>query len=56
MTCSAGSWRNSEAFLLQGTSLKRLDKPSDATLLWQRDWAFLQLRTNYTVGSQPYWA
>ena len=45
---------NSEAFLLQGTSLKRLDKPSDAMLMWQRDWAFLQLRSDYAVGAKTY--
>ena len=41
---------NSEQFLVQGKALKRLDKPSDANLMWQRDWAFLQLRSDYTVG------
>ncbi len=45
---------NSEEFLLQGSTLKRLDKPSDATLTWQRDWAFLQLRSDYTVGGTTY--
>jgi prolyl oligopeptidase len=45
---------NAEEFLVQGKSLKRLDKPTDATLLWQRDWAFLQLRSDYTVGVKTY--
>ena len=45
---------NTEEFLVQGKVLKRLDKPSDATLLWQRDWAFLQLRSDYSVGAKTY--
>nr|WP_295786327.1 prolyl oligopeptidase family serine peptidase [Rhodoferax sp.] len=45
---------NTEEFLLQGTALKRLDKPSDAALLWRRDWAFLQLRSDYSVGDKTY--
>ncbi len=45
---------NSEQFLVQGKALKRLDKPSDANLMWQRDWAFLQLRSDYTVGGTTY--
>lgn len=45
---------NTEEFLLQGGALQRLDKPSDATLLWQRDWALLQLRSAYTVGGKTY--
>ena len=45
---------NTEDFLVQGKVLKRLDKPTDATLLWQRDWAFLQLRSDYSVGTKTY--
>ncbi len=45
---------NSEQFLVQGTALKRLDKPSDANLMWQRDWAFLQLRSDYTADGTTY--
>lgn len=39
---------------MEDKGLKRLDKPSDATLLWQRDWALLQLRNAYTVGGKTY--
>ncbi|MEO7107016.1 MAG: prolyl oligopeptidase family serine peptidase [Rhodoferax sp.] len=45
---------NSEEFLLQGAELKRLDKPTDATLMWQRDWAFLQLRSDYVVDGKTF--
>lgn len=45
---------NTEEFLVDGKGLKRLDKPSDATLLWQRDWTLLQLRSAYTVGGKTY--
>ena len=45
---------NTEEFLLQGGALTRLDKPSDAKLLWQRDWVLLQLRSAYAVGATTY--
>ncbi len=45
---------NSESFLLKGDRLQRIDKPSDATLFWHREWAFLQLRSEYKVGSNLY--
>ena len=45
---------NSESYLVQGDKLLRLDKPTDATLLWRRDWAFLQLRSDYGVGAKTY--
>ena len=45
---------NTEEFLVRGSTLKRLDKPLDATLMWQRDWAFLQLRSDYGLGDKTY--
>jgi prolyl oligopeptidase len=45
---------NTEAFLVKGNQLIRLDKPSDATLMWRRDWAFLRLSSDYTLGTKEY--
>ena len=45
---------NTENFVLQGAKLQRLDIPSDATLSWQRDWAFLQLTSDWVVGKTTY--
>ena len=45
---------NTEDFLVQGSTLVPLDKPSDANLSWQGEWAFLQLRSDYTVGGTGY--
>ena len=50
----AADFFNSESFLLQGGKLSHIAKPSDATLFWHRDWAFLQLRSDYTVGGTLY--
>lgn len=44
----------SEMYLLRGTQRIRLDKPADADLKWHRQWAFLQLRSSYTVGDKTY--
>ena len=45
---------NSESYLVQGDKLLRLDKPTDANLFWHRDWAFLQLRSDYVLGAKTY--
>lgn len=45
-----------EMVLLRDSQRIRLDKPADADLKWHRQWAFLQLRSNYTVGDVTYQA
>ena len=45
---------NTENFLVQGDKLQRLDIPSDATLTWQRDWAFLQLKSDLVAGKTTF--
>ena len=45
---------NTEMFLLQGKALVPIDKPADASLIWRRDWAFLQLRSDYQTGATSY--
>ena len=45
---------NTENFVLQGGKLQRLDIPTDAALSWQRDWAFLQLKSDLVAGKTTY--
>ena len=45
---------NTENFLVQGDKLQRLDIPSDAVLTWQRDWAFLQLKSDLVAGKTTF--
>ncbi len=45
---------NTENFVLQGDKLQRLDIPSDASLTWQADWAFLQLKSDWVIGARTY--
>ena len=47
---------NTENFVLQAGKLQRLDIPSDASLSWQRDWAFLQLKSDLVAGKATYTA
>ncbi len=43
---------DSEAFLLDGDKLQRLDKPSDAALSFWRDRVLISLRSDWEVGGQ----
>lgn len=50
---------NQERFLASGNGLTKdtltqLDIPSDAALLSRRDWAFIQLKSNYQVNGRTY--
>jgi prolyl oligopeptidase len=45
---------NNESFLRQGDTLVRIDKPSDASFFWRREWAFLQLRSDYQTPKASY--
>ncbi len=45
---------NTENFVVQGDKLQRLDIPTDASLSWQRDWAFLQLKSDWVVEKTTY--
>ena len=50
----ATDFYNTESFLVQGDKLQRLDIPTDAVLTWQRDWAFLQIKSDLVVGKTTY--
>ncbi len=45
---------HSESYLVRGDTLLRLDKPTDSTLFWCREWAFLLLRSDYIVGTRTF--
>jgi prolyl oligopeptidase len=45
---------NTEVSLLVNGQLVKIDKPSDASLTWQREWAFLQIKREYKVGNATY--
>ena len=50
---------NQERFLARGNgltkdALTKLDLPTDTTLFSRRDWAFIQLKSNYKIGNTTY--
>jgi prolyl oligopeptidase len=45
---------NTEVNLLVNDKLVKIDKPTDAALFWQRDWAFLLLKSDLKIASQTY--
>ena len=45
---------NSEINLLVSGQWVKIDKPSDASLSWQREWAFLLLKSDLKVASSTY--
>jgi prolyl oligopeptidase len=45
---------NTEVSLLVNGKLVKIDKPSDAALSWQRDWAFLLLKSDLKVTNKTY--
>lgn len=45
---------NTENFVVQGGTLKRIDIPTDAALSWRREWAFLQLKSDWSVSKTTY--
>ena len=45
---------NTEINLLVDGKLLKIDKPSDASLSWQREWAFLLLKSEFTVAERTY--
>ena len=45
---------NTEINLLVDGKLLKIDKPSDAALSWQREWAFLLLKSEFTVAERTY--
>ena len=45
---------NTEINLLVDGKLLKIDKPSDAALSWQREWAFLLLKSEFTVAERSY--
>lgn len=47
---------NNERFLLRAGETVKLDLPSDATLFTRREWAFLQIKSDYQVGPTRYLA
>ena len=50
----ATDFYNTEINLLVNGQWVKIDKPSDATLSWQRDWAFLLLKSDLKVASTTY--
>ena len=48
----ATDFYNNEQFLLAGETLQRINIPSDASISFWRDRALLQLRSDWTAGSQ----
>ncbi len=45
---------NTEVNLLVDGKWVKIDKPSDASLSWQRDWAFLLLKSDLNLASSTY--
>ena len=45
---------NTEVNLLVNDKLVKIDKPTDAALSWQRDWAFLLLKSDLKVAATTY--
>lgn len=45
---------NTEVNLLVNGQLVKIDKPSDAVLSWQREWAFLLLKSDLKVAATTY--
>ena len=45
---------NTEINLLVDGKLLKIDKPNDASLSWQREWAFLLLKSEFTVAERTY--
>ena len=45
---------NNEIQLLVNGQWVKIDKPSDATLSWQREWAFLLLKSDLKVASSTF--
>jgi prolyl oligopeptidase len=43
-----------ELFLRRGGSLHKLPKPDDATALVQREWVFLELRSDWSIGGRTW--
>jgi prolyl oligopeptidase len=45
---------NTEINVLVDGKLVKIDKPSDASLSWQREWAFLLLKSDFKVAERAY--
>ena len=45
---------NTEINVLVDGKLVKIDKPSDAALSWQREWAFLLLKSDFKVAERTY--
>ena len=45
---------NTEINFLIDDKLVKIDKPSDASLSWQREWAFLLLKSDFKVAERTY--
>ena len=45
---------NTEINVLVDGKLVKIDKPSDAALSWQREWAFLLLKSDFKVAERSY--
>ena len=45
---------NTEINVLVDGKLVKIDKPSDASLSWQREWAFLLLKSDFKVAERTY--
>ena len=45
---------NTEINVLVDGKLVKIDKPSDASLSWQREWAFLLLKSEFKVAERTY--
>ena len=45
---------NTEINFLTDGKLVKIDKPSDASLSWQREWAFLLLKSDFKVAERTY--
>ena len=45
---------NTEINMLVDGKLVKIDKPSDASLSWQREWAFLLLKSEFKVAERTY--
>ena len=45
---------NTEVNLLVNDKLVKIDKPTDAALSWQRDWAFLLLKSDLKIAATTY--
>lgn len=50
----AMTFYTSELYLRRGGALVRVDKPDDANAVAHREWLFLELRSDWTVGNATY--